>query len=268
MRRAGARPLVWLTEAPWHAAELARQLGQAGSPVICAVGGDGTVHEVVNGLLELPEASRPALAVIPVGSGNDFVKMTGTPLDLERAARQAVHGTDRRIDAGRANGRFFGNGVGIGFDAYASRESRDIRYLTGAPLYLVAVLRALRSFPCPMMAIDIDGHVIRSSTLLCSVNNGRCVGGGFWIAPQADVQDGLLDVCHARGLGRLQILRLLPEVMRGTHVDNEPVTMARGRRVRVWSEIPLPVQADGELFPAPVSELDVEILPHSLTVRS
>lgn len=268
VEQAGARPRPLVTEGPWHAARLAQEAAAGTDGAVAVVGGDGTVHEVVNGLLQLPDSARAPLAVIPVGSGNDFVKMTGTPMDIEAAARRAVQGTDRRVDAGRANDRYFANGVGMGFDGQVAYESQRIHNLRGVPLYLLAVFRALRTFPCPVMEIHIDDQLIHGETLLCAVDNGRCLGGGFWLTPEAAIDDGLLDVCHARGLGRLQILRLLPEVMRGTHVDKEPVTMARGRRVHIRSEIAVPAQADGELFHEPVRELVVEVLPDALLVRA
>lgn len=264
----GLRPVVRRTRAPGHAAELVRQAAVEGLRVICAAGGDGTLHEAVNGLLELPPPERPALGVIPLGSANDFAKMLHLRPGIEEAARRLAAGGCRPVDAGRAGSRFFINGMGMGFDAQVARESASIPFLGGTPLYLLATLRALWSYPCPQMEIEVDGRAWRCPTLLCSVSNGACIGGGFWIAPQAAVDDGWLDVCHASGLGRAAILRLLPEIMRGTHVGKEPVRLERARRVRLRSDTPLHVHADGELLPLPLQELEVEVLPRALVFRS
>jgi len=170
------------------------------------------------------------------------------------------------VDVGRLGSRIFTNGVGVGFDALVAVESRKISRLTGLPLYLLAVLRTLLlTYRTPAVRIALDDQTISQEITMIAIANGRCYGGGFWVAPQAEVQDGLLDVVTARGLGRLAILRLLPHVIKGTHLDKEPVRSYRSRHVVIESEEPLPMHADGELWPA-ASRIEIELIPGKLRV--
>lgn len=268
----GANPDYDLVETaqPRHAVELARRAVDDGYETVVAVGGDGVIHEVVNGLMAAGDGHQApaALGVIPLGSGNDFIKMLDTPLDLTAACRRLVEGEPRVVDLGRVNEHYFVNFAGFGFDTLALVEAQKIGWLTGFPLYLVAVLRVLvLNYNTPKVKIGLaEGETIQQPVTIVDVHNGRCAGGGFWLAPDAEIDDGLFDVLIADGMGRIEILRLLPDVMRGTHVGKDPVTMKRTRRVVVDSADPLPVQADGELLYSEANHLEFEMYPQSLTV--
>lgn len=268
-----------------QASFLAREAVEAGYRSIIAVGGDGLVHEIVNGLMQLGAGPNDVtLGIVPAGSGNDFVKMLDLPAeDVASACSRISRGKTRVVDVGRINklisagravfstndGRpgYFINMLGIGFTGLAAYESQKIDWLTGVPLYLVAVVRTLAlTYRTPYMEIDLDGSVISQRTTEVAVANGRCQGGGFWMTPDAEVDDGWFDLAIARGLSRVGILRLIPDIMQGTHVDKEPVTMARARRVRIDSTYPLPVQADGEILASRTSHLELEIMPQKLRV--
>lgn len=262
---AGLRFQEVRTSRQWEAAELAERAARQGYPVVAAAGGDGTVHEVVNGLLAAVN-SRTCLAIFAIGSGSDFAYALGLPRDISQAVRLLTEARVRQVDVGRANERYFVNSLGAGFDALVAIESRKVRLLRGFLMYLVAVFRTLRDYRLPTVWIELDGVRTQRTITTLEVANGRRAGGGFLIAPEARVDDGLFDVFLARGLNRLEILRLLPEVIRGTHVDKEPVTMVRARRVIVESEEPLPVYADGEILDTAAHRLEVEILPGRLCI--
>jgi diacylglycerol kinase (ATP) len=226
------------------------------------MGGDGTVHEVANGLLRASGGgvTNAALGIVAVGSGNDFALLAGVPRDPAQAARRIAAGAERRVDAGRVGDRWFTNGVGVGLDARAAVEASRNRRLRGIGIYLWALAKVLRSFRPPVIRVEIDGgEVIERPLTLATVGNGARHGGGFWICPAAKIDDGLLDVCICDGLGTLQILRFLPKTLRGTHVGVSCVHMRTARRVRISSDTPLPVHADGEILFEDARELEIEI---------
>lgn len=266
LNRAGLEFSEAVTTKPLEAIDLARQAAEEGYELVVALGGDGTSHEVANGLLSSGN-SEVTLGMIPIGTGNDFASMFDTPTDLEAVALRLREGKTRLIDVGRVGDRYFVNTLGIGFDALASVEALKIQHLlSGMPLYLVAVLITLREYKIPHITVEFDGQRLSMPMTMLVVANGKREGGGFLIAPDAENDDGLFDICLARGLGRLGILRLLPEVMRGTHVDKEPVTMAKAKRVILDSPDPLPVHADGEIIYTDAHHLEIEIIPRRLRV--
>ncbi|HVG44523.1 MAG TPA: diacylglycerol kinase family protein [Longimicrobium sp.] len=262
----GARVELAETVRHEHAVELAEAAARAGWPAVVAVGGDGTVHEVANGLLRAADGVAPAaLGIVPVGSGNDFALLAGLPRDAAGAARAIVSGAERRVDVGRVGDRWFTNGVGVGLDARVAVEANRNRRLRGMGIYLWALARVLRSFRPPVVRVEIDGgEVMERPMTLATVGNGARHGGGFWICPAARIDDGLLDVCICDGLGTLQILRFLPKTLRGTHVGVSCVHMRTARRVRISSDTPLPVHADGEILFEDARELEIEIAPGRL----
>ncbi|MFQ5858684.1 MAG: diacylglycerol/lipid kinase family protein, partial [Anaerolineae bacterium] len=278
----------------FHAAEtndrgqgvrLAREAVEAGYRSVIAVGGDGIVHEIVNGLMHAGAGPDDVtLGIVPAGSGNDFVKMLDLPAgDVASACSRISRRRTRVVDVGRINllisagrtvfsaddGRpgYFINILGIGFTGLVAYESQKVDWLTGVPLYLVAVIRTLAlTYRTPHMEIDLDGNLISQRTTEVAVANGRCQGGGFWMTPDAEVDDGWFDLAIACALGRVGILRLIPDIMQGMHVDKEPVTMARARHVTIDSTYPLPVQADGEILASRATHLELEIMPQQLRV--
>jgi YegS/Rv2252/BmrU family lipid kinase len=269
---AGAEVELAETTRRGHAAGLAEAAVRAGWPAVVALGGDGTVHEVANGILRAsagrPEAAA-ALGVVPVGSGNDFALLAKVPRDPAQAARRLLAG-ERRVDVGRVEvggvgGRWFTNGVGVGLDARVAVEANRNRRLRGIGIYLWALARVLRSFRPPAVRVETDGgEVMERPLTLVTVGNGGRHGGGFWICPDAVIDDGLLDLCVCDGLSTLQVLRFLPKTIRGTHVGASCVHMRRVSRVRLTSEAPLAVHADGEILAEDAHELEISIEPGRL----
>jgi len=264
---------VEYTDSPGQAIALARNAASAGHETVVALGGDGTSQEVLNGLMQARGAGPAGtLGVLPVGSGNDFAYGVGIPLDAERAVEHLAAGQTRVIDVGlvhvdRVPNRYFGNGVGIGFDARVGLESTKVKRLHGFAMYFWALLRTLvLHYEIPILAIDDGQRVCVQPALLISICNGQRFGGGFLLAPEAQVDDGLFDICLADRMGRLKILEFLPKAMQGTHIHEPEVTMSRAQRVIVRSENDLVAHVDGEIVCTAAHRLDVEIIPRSLRV--
>lgn len=267
LEEAGAEVEMRETVGRGHATELAEAAVALGWPAVIAVGGDGTVHEVANGILRASEGLREsaaALGMVPVGSGNDFALLAGLSRDPAVAARRLLSG-ERRVDVGRVGERWFTNGVGVGIDARVAVEANRDRRFKGMAIYLWALAKVLRSFRAPVIRVETDdGEVFDRPLTLVTVGNGGRHGGGFWICPDASIDDGVFDVCVCDGLSRLRILRFLPRVVRGTHTGVSCVHMRRVRRVRITSATPLPVHADGEILFEDARELEIEIAPGRL----
>jgi YegS/Rv2252/BmrU family lipid kinase len=260
---------------PTHATELAKQAALDGYDLVVAMGGDGTVHEVINGLMQAPAEKRPALGVVPIGSGNDFAYALGIPSDVGRAMFQALNGETSTVDLGLLvdeHGRkeYFDNTVGIGFDTIVTIRSHKLLLLRGFLMYFTAVIQTILLNHNPaMMQIEIDGETLKQENLMVVVCNGPREGGGFMIAPDAKTDDGLLNYAIIRKVGRAMMFRLLPEVMKGTHGNFPQVKMGTCKKFLLVSDQPLYIHADGEIFTSFGSNLKriaVEILPGALRV--
>lgn len=271
----GASYRTSTTEHPGHAISLARRAVQNGANVLVAIGGDGTANEVLNGLVEAKLAGEgdAAMAIIAVGSGNDFAFGAGIPSDLTSGLEALFVEESRPMDIGVIRGgdfpegRYFGNGVGIGFDTVVGFEAAKITRIRGFLAYLVAALRTIfLYFKAPLVRIELDEGSQVLSTLMVSVMNGRRMGGGFYMAPTARTDDGLLSLCIAEQVSKLGILRLIPHFLRGSQFSQPSIHSALSRRVRVSAlEGELPVHADGETICTAGHEVSIEI--PDLTVR-
>ncbi len=260
---------------PGHAAELARQAGELGYERVLAMGGDGTVHEVVNGLMQLPEEKRPLLGVVPVGSGNDFAHAAGIPETPEEAMRLALQGDASPVDLMKLteeNGRveYVDNTLGIGFDAVVTIRSHRLPILRGFLMYLTAVLQTilLNDDPFPLV-IETDEENIEIPALMFTFCNGPREGGGFLVAPEAKIDDAVLQYVAIKDVSRLRMLRLVPEVMNGTHGRFPDVKLGSFTRLSLRSERPLYIHADGEIlagFGSSLRALELELIPGALRV--
>jgi diacylglycerol kinase (ATP) len=264
------------TERPWHAADLAQEAVAAGYDSVVAVGGDGTANEVLNGLMRAKQAGAGtcAMGMLCVGRGNDFAYGVGIPTDLEAGFQALAQGHRRTIDVGRVvgglypEGRYFGNGIGIGFDAVVGFEAVKMTWLHGFPSYLVAVLKTVfLYYKAPLTTIEYEGQTITQPSLMISVMNGRRMGGGFMMAPEGQPDDGLFDLCIARQVSRARIFGLIPHFLRGTQATQEPIRTGRARRVVVTAvEGILPAHADGETLCTDGRRLELELLPRQIEV--
>lgn len=264
---AGRPAQVVISRGPGHLAEAAAEAARAGDPLVVALGGDGTLSEVAAGLLE-EGSGRTALAPVPVGTGNDFVKTAGIPRDWRAACRRIVTaGAARKIDAGRVNGRWFINGVGIGLDAAVAVGADRYKDRAGVLGYLAGFAGTLWRGPvCPPGQLRWDGGEAAGRLSLVTVCNGRYVGGLFHIAPDARLDDGRLSLVWADAVSRSQVLRYAPRVIRGTHLALPIAHSAEVTRVDIEVDAPLPVQADGEIVSTGARRLSVEIVPGALAL--
>ncbi len=255
------------TEYPTHAADLAAKAGLEGYDTVVALGGDGTVHEVVNGLMRVALPHRPKLSVVPIGSGNDFAYGAGVPMDPAESMKRVFTGTARPIDIGVAHDNnhrteYWDNSVGIGFDGKINIMSRKIDGLYGFPMYLTAVLRTIATdYESAQMKLTFDdGPTIERNVLMLTLGNGLREGGGFLTTPAAKVDDGQFDYVTVSHMGRVAILGLLPKVMNGTHGADKRVTLGTFRKLRLEADRALPIHTDGELWsPYEVNTRTVEV---------
>jgi len=256
------------TQKAGHALELAYQAAQSGFGIVLAAGGDGTVHEVANGLLQ---AHRPDVrfGIIPIGSANDYQ----ASLDLEPLTEP---NTSRTVDVGMVRGpdgreKYFVCCLGLGLNSSVTVEARKIKRLQGVALYGLATLRALWShYCCPMMELTInDRPTLRVNTLMLSVLVGRREGG-FIMAPHAKLNDGWLDFIHCGNLSRWEVMKFLPRLaMYGPPDEYAKVTQGRCRNIKLTSEAPLAVHIDGEFFCLPedkIFSLEINVIPSALTI--
>ena len=266
---------IILTEYPGHAISLAEEAGSNGYTGVVAVGGDGTANEVINGLMNALNAGKltSSLAVFPVGRGNDFSYGMGIPQDVEAACKLLVEGKTRKIDIGFVKGgdypegRYFGNGVGIGFDTIVGFEAAKLpSFISGIPAYLIAAIKTIfLYFNAPLLKVDMDGEVLEQPCLLVSLMNGRRMGGSFMFAPGSESDDGLLNLCIAKQVTRIQVLGLFPKVMSGTQQDHFAIKMPTAQNVKITAlSGSLPVHADGETICEAGEELEVSVLKQRL----
>lgn len=242
-----------------HARELVRDLGRDFEGIV-AVGGDGTLHEIVQHL----DLERHVVGLVPRGSGNDFAWMNGWPASVAGCADRIRAGRERRIDVGVWDGGRFHTSVGVGLEARVTYESLHVKYLRGTAIYLAAVARTLSDLRAYPARVAWDGGTWEGDLLFASIGNGRRVGGAFLMTPGARNDDGLLDICFAPRIGRAKLLSLLPRTFRGTHVGRAPVQLQRGARIRIQAAGGLPVHVDGEVVGLDVRELDLRLLPRAL----
>lgn len=260
---------------PTHATELARQAGMEGYEMVIAVGGDGTVHEVVNGLMQVPADRRPILGIVPAGSGNDFAHALGLPMKADHALVHALKGESSAVDISLMSdehGRkeYFDNTAGLGFDTVVTIRSRKLLLLRGFLMYLAAVIQTI-IFNHRSMKIrfetDVDSW--EDEAMLVAVCNGPREGGGFVLAPKAKINDGILDYILIRNCSRLMMFRLLPEVMKGTHEKFKKVRTGQIKTFSLVSDRPLYIHLDGEIytnFSSNLHEVRFEVLPGALQV--
>lgn len=265
------------TERPFHAAEIARQAAADGYAVVVGVGGDGTANEIINGLMQTKQIvpnMNTALGVLPAGRGNDFAFGVGMPADLEAGCRILATGKRKPMDVGwvqggqEPNGRFFGNSIGIGFDAVVSIEALKMSPLTGFASYLAAVFKMIvRNYPAPQVEIVFEEQVLALPALMISIMNGRRQGGAFMMSPQAQNDDGLFDLCIAESVGRMRMLTLIPHFLKGTQFSQQEIHFKQTDRLTITAvHGVLPTHCDGEIISTTGKQFILQLYPRQLEV--
>ncbi|NMP21329.1 diacylglycerol/lipid kinase family protein [Sulfobacillus harzensis] len=252
------------TTGPGHATELARQVADQEDLTVVSLGGDGTHHEVINGLM--PEG-KTIFAVLPAGTGNDFVRTLGYPKSPRAMLDVALYGAERRIDVGRVNDEYFLTVSGVGFDAeVAGWVNQHEKKGNGTWIFLRGILRHLVHFQAEQMTIHVDGAFRSEPTFLLAAGNSPYYAGGMKICPEADPGDGLFHVVWVKDLSRLGVLPLLTRVFRGTHVQHPQVKTFQTEQLTVEGPPNMLVHADGEI----VGHLPVTmtVIPAAIRVRT
>ena len=250
------------TVGPGHAGKIVS--GLPDGTLVVAVGGDGTVHEIAAACV----ATRRVMGILPVGSGNDYVKALGVGTSLEQALETIVRGVVQTVDAGEVNGVRFNNGLGIGFDAeVAAGVAKAPTYLGGFGGYMWSVGRLLWSMKCHEACLRLGGEEILAETILVAMALGTTYGARFRLAPESSLEDGVFDVVWSEEISRAEILRLIPSVLRGTHLGHPKIHFARAAEVEVSLKEPTPAHVDGEMLP-PTRNFHARVLPRALRVLS
>jgi YegS/Rv2252/BmrU family lipid kinase len=238
---------AFFTEHAGHATPLAKVASEQGYNVVVSMGGDGTLNEVVNGIY----GQDVTLGLIPAGSGNDFVRSFGYKSgDLEAACNLLLTTQPRKIDVGTVGSKYFINVAGAGFDAEVGHMANvwGKKYFPGYSAYVASILRQLLAFSPQELTIQLDGESISTRAWLVAVANAQFFGAGLQIAPQADVEDRLFDVCIIHATSKLELLRVLPSVFKGQHVNHPAVQIRRAADVSIDGTAALVSQADGEII--------------------
>jgi len=263
-----------VTENRGHAQNLARLAVEDGYDVVVAAGGDGTIHEVVNGLVQ-DGRSSVKLGIIPIGSGNDFAYALNIPADVPMAMEVIYGGHSRAVDLGavvdnRGVYKLFDNNLGIGFDANVVIRVEEITRLHGFLKYFWGVLKTLALDFRPFhFQMRFDDENLAHDVIFVTFGLGTRHGGGFMLTPNAHLEDNLIDTCTVRPMGRLRALALLSSAVKGTHIGLPEVSMRQNQQIEISCTQPLPIHIDGEVFSRPedgVHQLTITSLPAAVDV--
>lgn len=276
LREKGLDFSVVQTQHPGHAYDLAIQAVQGGTDVVVGAGGDGTMNEVINGLVSAREMGLPEviMGALPIGRGNDYSFGMGVPQNLTTACDALVSGRLHRVDLGRIKGglfpqgKIFGNGVGIGFDTQVGFEANKMNHLRGFLPYLLGALKTLFAYgTAPLLQIELDEETIKVNALMVSIMNGKRMGGTFMMTPNSLADDGIFDICIANLVSRPEILFLIARFTKGTQYEHPAIRLRHSKKVVVTAlDGSLAVHADGETICTAGNRVEIEILPSYLSM--
>jgi YegS/Rv2252/BmrU family lipid kinase len=251
--RLGAAHRTVTTRSSEHAAAEAGRAADAGETV-AALSGDGLLRPLAGAL----RGRDTGLALVPCGRGNDLARVLGIPEDATAAARLAVEGGERLLDVAEVDGTPFVGIASFGFDSDANRIANDAKLIRGNAVYLYAALRALAAWKPARFTVTVDGSVHAMTGFTVAVGNSKAYGGGMFVIPHAELDDGLLDVMLSKDCSKLTFLRELPKVFKGAHVDSPYCEFLRGSEIEVASDRPFVIYADGDPIGATPATISVE----------
>ena len=262
-----------VTEAPGHAIELAKSAAKKGYELVVSVGGDGTINEIVNGLYNAGNIRDVTLGIISTGVGSDFIRTIGIPRSYKEACQRLMNsrklvvdlGVVEYVNNGEVSKRLFVNFAGLGFDAEVVKATTQrFKALGSTPSYLIGLLTTFVFYETKQVSLILDGQPEERRVWTILMSNGKYGGGGMLAAPNADLTDGLLDVVVIGDLSKLNLLKSLPRIYKGTHLSHPKVTVKRAREIDIRPRQQMSLQADGELLgQAPAH---VYMLPAALNV--
>jgi len=262
-----------LTEAPGHAIELAKSAAKRGYEMVVSVGGDGTINEIVNGLYDAGSMGDVMLGIISTGTGGDYIRTIGIPRHHKEACQRLTNPRKLVVDLGVveyvSNGhmakRLFVNFAGVGFVAEVVKATTQrFKALGSVPAYLLGLLNAFLFYKNREVSLKLDGKADARKICTIVISNGKYGGGGMFLAPDADLMDGFLDVLIIGDLSKPDLLRSLPRIYKGTHLTHPKVTMKRAREIDLRPSQQTSLQADGELLGETPARFSV--LPAALNV--
>ena len=262
-----------LTEASGHAIELAKSAAKKGYELVVSVGGDGTINEIVNGLYNAGNIRDVTLGIISTGVGSDFIRTIGIPRSYKEACQRLMNsrklvvdlGVVEYVNNGQITKRLFVNFAGLGFDAEVVKATTQrFKALGSTPSYLIGLLTTFVFYETKQVSLILDGQPEERRVWTILMSNGKYGGGGMLAAPNADLTDGLLDVVVIGDLSKLNLLKSLPRIYKGTHLSHPKVTVKRAREIDIRPRQQMSLQADGELLGQ--SPAHVYMLPTMLNV--
>jgi diacylglycerol kinase (ATP) len=263
--RSGVEYELTLTDYPEHGKELASEAVKAGYEVIVAAGGDGTVSEVINGMIHaVGDGPLPTFGLLPMGTANDLADNLQYPKDIARAVKVLTGNHTVNLDVIQVNDRYFVNNAGLGLEPFVSIQQMKMKRLRGNVRYLVATLRAIMQNPQWEMDITWDGGSYSGPATMISVGNCARTGGIFYTVPHADPMDGKLSFVHGYLNGRLKIMKALPMIMKpaeGNISEHPAVHEIHCTWLKVRTKTPTPAHADGELFSEGLQDIEYRIHP-------
>lgn len=252
---------VEITKYPGHATKIASEYSLKDNYRIYSVGGDGTLNEVLNGMA----ASNSSLAVIPSGSGNDFIKSIHDSHDMKEIITRTIEGVPHPIDIAKVNENYFINIASLGFDAqvaYGTQHFKKLPFISGKTAYILGIFFTIIQCRKNTLEIEIDEEYMKKDTLLIAIGNGKYYGGGMLAVPEAIITDGLFEICLAEKMSRFKILHLFPKYMKGLHGGIKGVHFYKGKKVEINCKKPIAMNTDGEI--SMVSRAVFEIIPNGL----
>lgn len=256
-----------ITDSPKQAINFALGFANRGFKNIIAAGGDGTINEVVNGIMLSDNPDDVNFGIISIGGGNDFVKNLDYPRKIKSQIKILRAGYTKKIDIGKIENQYFINTLGIGFDAQVAINYKKNKIISGFPGYLAAVLKTLIRNKSYSVNIETDNSAFSKRIKFITVGNGVSCGGKFHLTPDAKIDDGLFDFCIIDSISRRRILKLLPKTTKGKHVGYDEVHIARGKKISVSSSHKLPLYFDGEI-PDLIDKRNftIEMIPHKINL--
>lgn len=245
---------IILTQHPGHGINLAEEFSKQKNSVIIAAGGDGTCNEIVNGLMKMKKGSRPVMGVLPIGRGNDFAYGASIPANLNEALKTIIHKHIMSMDAGFVQGgdypegRYFANGIGVGFDTIVGLEAAKLKHVHGAAAYIISALKTLIKYPeSPEIEISYNDERYKLNAVQISIMNGKRMGGVFFMAPAASNNDGFLNLCMSSRVSRRKLLKTMLQYTKGQQhtMPNIIIDKAEAFTIKALKGT-LAVHADGE----------------------
>jgi YegS/Rv2252/BmrU family lipid kinase len=272
LRKSGVNFEILLTKGVGDALNMARDLPIGEDDVTVAAGGDGTCNEVVNGLLARGAKKPPVFGILPIGRGNDFSSTPKIPQDVEKALQLLIAGNAKPLDAGFVkggffpDGRYFINGIGIGFDTKVGFEAAKLKIKSGLSYAVGALIMVIRYDPSPVLQIRYDDREVTLPAVLVSVVNGRRMGGSFYMGPDALLDDGLLDICYVQHQKtRMDLLKIISHYTKGTQGECHGVNFGRGRHFHLKAlDGGMAAHCDGETVCYEGKELEITCIPNAL----